>query len=138
MIQWSPGVTLEDVERQVIQKAWGHYRKCKTATAQSLGIAIRTLENKLSKYEIDDKAVEAASARRKEEADRFLVRARGFAPAQNDGSGGPLHSGQAPAGLHVESATDATTERAMPVSQRTEVQDMPPRPAAQGGYGKRR
>jgi DNA-binding NtrC family response regulator len=55
MILWQPGVTLEDIEKQVIQKAFSFYRGNKTATAKSLGIAIRTLDAKLEKYDKQDK-----------------------------------------------------------------------------------
>ena len=55
-INWSPGVTLENVEKQVILAAFRHFRGNKTVTANALGIAIRTLDNKLEKYEADGKA----------------------------------------------------------------------------------
>lgn len=50
MIAWTPGITLDDIERQVIEKAFNFFRYNKTATANSLGISIRTLENKLNRY----------------------------------------------------------------------------------------
>jgi len=43
--------TLEDIEREVILHRYRFYAYNKTKTAQSLGIAIRTLDNKLAKYE---------------------------------------------------------------------------------------
>lgn len=48
--EWSPGVTIEQIEEGVIKKALRFYQGNKTKTAQSLGIAVRTLDNKLSKY----------------------------------------------------------------------------------------
>jgi len=48
-INWQPGVTLEDIELQVIDKAYRFFEGNKTKTANALGIAIRTLDNKLSK-----------------------------------------------------------------------------------------
>lgn len=50
MIIWQPGRTLDDIEKEVILKALGFYQGNKTHTARSLGIAIRTLDNKLAKY----------------------------------------------------------------------------------------
>lgn len=47
---WQPGVTLEDLEKQAILEALRFYGNNKTRTAQALGIAIRTLDNKLAKY----------------------------------------------------------------------------------------
>jgi hypothetical protein len=48
---WQPGMTLEDCEREVIEKAYAFYQRNKTHTARSLDIAIRTLDNKLEQYE---------------------------------------------------------------------------------------
>lgn len=47
---WQPGMSLEDVEKEVILKAFRFYQQNKTHTAHSLGIAIRTLDAKLEKY----------------------------------------------------------------------------------------
>ncbi len=47
---WQLGMTLEDLEREAILKAYSFYGKNKTHTAAALGIAIRTLDSKLSKY----------------------------------------------------------------------------------------
>jgi DNA-binding NtrC family response regulator len=50
-IYWQPGVTLDAIEKQVILKAFQFFGHNKTHTAHALGIAIRTLDNKLAKYE---------------------------------------------------------------------------------------
>jgi len=47
---WQPGRTLEEVERETIERAFRFYQGNKTQTAASLGIAIRTLDAKLDKY----------------------------------------------------------------------------------------
>lgn len=47
---WSPGVTLAEMEKQVIEKAFSHFKGNKTHTASALGIAIRTLDAKLLSY----------------------------------------------------------------------------------------
>lgn len=50
MIVWQPGNTLEEVEKAVILRALAYFHGNKTQTAKALGIAIRTLDNKLAKY----------------------------------------------------------------------------------------
>ena len=66
VLYWSPGVTLELVEKQVIIKAYKHFKNNKTATANALGIAIRTLDAKLEKYEYDNKREEEAQLQKNE------------------------------------------------------------------------
>ena len=47
---WSPGETLNDIERTVILQALQYHNGNRTHTARALGISIRTLRNKLSDY----------------------------------------------------------------------------------------
>lgn len=47
---WQPGRTLDDVEKDVICAALQFYQNNKTNTARALGIAIRTLDYKLERY----------------------------------------------------------------------------------------
>ncbi len=47
---WSPGQTLDDIERTVIIMALGYHQGNRTHTARALGISIRTLRNKLADY----------------------------------------------------------------------------------------
>lgn len=47
---WQPGMTLEQAERMIIERAFRYYQYNKTHTARALGIAIRTLDNKLDSY----------------------------------------------------------------------------------------
>ncbi len=47
---WSPGKTLDDIERNVIIEALGYHQGNRTHTAKALGISIRTLRNKISDY----------------------------------------------------------------------------------------
>ena len=51
MIHWQPGVTLDEVERQVIMAALRFYYNNKSQAAASLGISVRTIQNKLQQYE---------------------------------------------------------------------------------------
>lgn len=54
-MEWTPGMTLNDMERLVIQKAYQMFQHNKTRTAQALGIAINTLNSKLEQYEQREK-----------------------------------------------------------------------------------
>ena len=47
---WQPGVKLCDVEKNVINLALKFFQGNKEATAQSLGVSVRTIDNKLKKY----------------------------------------------------------------------------------------
>lgn len=47
---WSPGQTLNDIERSVILNALQYHQGNRTHTAKALGISIRTLRNKLAEY----------------------------------------------------------------------------------------
>lgn len=49
-IIWTPGVSLESLIQQGIEAAFSFYKENKTATANALGISIRTLDNKLASY----------------------------------------------------------------------------------------
>lgn len=80
MILWSPGVKLEDVERQVIKKAYAHFKN-KTTTANALGIAIRTLDKRLEKIEQDEHAEAEKDAERRKQREADLIRARGMSQA---------------------------------------------------------
>lgn len=59
MINWQPGITLEEIEKEVILKALQFYHGNKTHTANALGISIRTIQNKLAQYSEgkDDKSL---------------------------------------------------------------------------------
>lgn len=52
-VDWTPGLTIEEAEKQCVLQALRFYRHNKTQTAQSLGISIRTLDSKLEAYEKD-------------------------------------------------------------------------------------
>jgi two-component system response regulator FlrC len=50
---WSPGRTLDQIEKNVILDALKYHQGNRTHTAKSLGISIRTLRNKLADYRRD-------------------------------------------------------------------------------------
>lgn len=49
-VSWTPGTTLDMIERSVILEALKHHGGNRTHTAKALGISIRTLRNKLADY----------------------------------------------------------------------------------------
>lgn len=49
---WSPGESLNDIERMVILQALDYHQGNRTHTAKALGISIRTLRNKLAEYRV--------------------------------------------------------------------------------------
>lgn len=63
MVHWQPGMTIKEVERDIIEKALQFFQGNKTQAAQSLGISVRTIDNKLKQYEQDDEQLEREKAR---------------------------------------------------------------------------
>ena len=122
MILWSPGMTLDELEKQVVIKAFRHYRQNKTTTANSLGISIRTLENKLEKYESDELIQKERDAKLKQDRAEFLARARGIRPEIVNA---PAFDGTE-ARFRVESTQGIASESVMPVQVRTEAQKVLP------------
>ncbi len=154
MISWSPGVTLADIERQVILKALQFYRNNKTATSIALGISIRTLDTRIELYAQEDMEQKINAGRRQTEREIQLARARGIHPHQYDTNDGPVDSvgnlatvsptekraasHQTGEGLRMESLANAPAQSPVPVSQREEVQDLLPKQASSGGQRRKR
>lgn len=86
-IIWSPGVTLANIEEQVVKKALAHFHFNKTVTANALGICVRTLHSKLEQYDIEDKKRAKAQEDFKRRNEDFLARSRGLQNGQPSGSG---------------------------------------------------
>ena len=83
---WSPGVTLENIEEQVIKKAYAHFQQNKLATANSLGISERTLYSKLAQYEQQEKRSKEEAELRRKNAEEYQLKWRGLAhTAPNEG-----------------------------------------------------
>ncbi len=78
MIIWSPGVKLEDIEKQVILMALMHYKNNKSQTAMALGISVRTLDTRLEEYKVQEDEKAAAIEQRRVENENMLLRSRGF------------------------------------------------------------
>jgi len=79
---WSPGLTLEDMELQIVERAYSYYRFHKIQTAFALGIAVRTLDAKLEKIASIREAKANEEADRRLKAAYFLARSRGEIPAE--------------------------------------------------------
>jgi DNA-binding NtrC family response regulator len=59
MVVYNIGMSLEEVEKEVILKALAFFQGNKTQTASSLSISVRTIDNKLAKYRGEDVKNEA-------------------------------------------------------------------------------
>ena len=115
-VQWAPGMTLEQLEKNVIEYAMRFYNHKKEAVASVLGISLRTLHSKLTKYEEEDaEAIRAADKRTQQEAYE-LHRARYGTKA--DTTPHPL------TGASMEPACNITPQHIMPVPKRPEVQEV--------------
>ncbi len=60
MVQWQPGITLEEMEKQVILEAMSFFQGKRSQVAEALKIAPRTLDYKLAKYKADEQVKETA------------------------------------------------------------------------------
>jgi len=131
---WSPGVTLEGIEKQVILMAFRFYRGNKTQCSISLGINVRTLERKLEDYENAAKKQREVEEREASERDNQLRRARGV--IQNPDGTSQVRGTYS--GAHVESAVEAPSQQPVPVPQPQKVQDVLPKQVAASGNTRRR
>jgi DNA-binding NtrC family response regulator len=50
MIIWRPGMTMEDAERSILWQALTHYCGSKRKTARAIGLAEKTVRNKVYQY----------------------------------------------------------------------------------------
>lgn len=53
-VSWQPGLTLDVIEKEIVLKALRYYHGNRAQTADSLGISIKTLYNKLQSYGVAD------------------------------------------------------------------------------------
>jgi hypothetical protein len=106
MIDWTPGLTLEKVEKLVITKALEFYRGNKKQTAESLGISIRTIDNKMEQY-----AGEAEELQRREQANEEAAKARALSAR----------------GIFAQPVTKTQSEHDVPVRESEEVQKVLPK-----------
>ena len=133
-IIWSPGVSLDAVEKMVILKAFRHYRGNKTHTANALGIAIRTLDTKLASYEVNAKDERERAENEKRDKQKWLDRSRGINTPNNiytekDAKEDAQATLRAATGFHEKPVATTPTQPSMPVSKRAEIQNVLPRHA---------
>lgn len=81
-VNWMPGMTLEQMERQVIEAEYEFRRRDKSATAAALACTVRTLDNKFAKWKEEKKEQDKAEAQRQKDRADFNLRARGLHPSQ--------------------------------------------------------
>lgn len=106
---WCPGIKLYDIEKEVILKALRFYQGNKTKTAESLGIAARTLYNKLEEY------------------------GYGKSGDGEEGNRPSEQSANSQRGSDMEPASKVSEKREVPVlSERQEVQEVLPKQDAKG------
>lgn len=60
---WKIGMTLKELERNVIEKSLRFYDGNKTKVAASLGVSVKTIDNKLKLYEVVDATEKKSSSK---------------------------------------------------------------------------
>lgn len=135
---WSPGMKIDALEELVIKKAFAFYRENKTATANSLGISIRTLDNKLEKYEMSAIEETLAYESRKQDRDVQLARARGIHADNSFIPALATVSDKTSAGLSLEPPSNPAAKPPVSVSERAEIQEVLSKHASGGGHQRRR
>lgn len=101
---WQPGNSLEEIEKAAILAAFRFCAENKTKTAQCLGIAVRTLDNKLEQYGRKEVASESNASK--------------------------ASSPDPDAGIPVESVTLNASQQSLSVRKREEIQKMSPKRSA--------
>lgn len=138
-INWTPGMTLDEVEKACILQAYRWYRGNKTQTAIALGISVKTIDNKLEKYEADGIAAKEQDDRDEIERRKVLNRMRGLPEDTPHGEEKRQESIFATdSGVRVQPAVEAGPESPVSVPQRKEVQKVLPGQASAGGQRGRR
>lgn len=131
-IYWSPGVTLETIEKMVILKALAFYRNHKATTAAALGIAVRTLDTKLDKYEYEDEKERKKLDDERKRKDEFALRQRGNPPNNIGIAFDPIQALSQAAKVSTDARTNMEpapltgAQPGMPVPKRQEVQKVLP------------
>lgn len=78
-VMWNPGMTMYEMEKQVLLAAVRFHRGNKTAAAMSLGLSARTVYNKLDSYLDDVKREELRQIKSDQDRRDFDRKQRGFA-----------------------------------------------------------
>lgn len=155
-VNWVPGMTLEEMEKQCILKAFQWCRNNKTQCAGMLGIAIRTLENKLEKYQKDGGDYDEQKLARQKVREYELGRARGKLITEYNGVGSgyqisknlppPVESTatvlsngvETQGGPRMEPTTNPSAKQSVPLLKQEEIQSVLPKNAPQNSGRKNR
>lgn len=123
---WAPGVTLEEMERLVIQEAMMVYRGEKNTISAALGIGRRTLDMKLEKYEADDLVRKEREEKLAEGRRKYAERARGIPDYARPANIAPAPMVDRPKEVAVksESAPVVPAKPAVSLPERSKVQEM--------------
>lgn len=84
MIIWSPGMSLEDIEEQIIEKAYNHYSKNLEKTASSLKISLEKLQEKIKNFSKKQEEMDYTLEIEKKKYEIYLKRARGEKLSDHD------------------------------------------------------
>jgi hypothetical protein len=142
-LNWQPGMTLESIEKEAILQAMRYYRGNKTATANALGFAIRTLDAKLTKYQEDAESKKQRDEERHAREQDFIKRSRGIGqtiknPDQRRADGTFREEGSKAALVDgVESASEVPEKQPVPLSERQKVQGVSSQHASRSGQTRR-
>jgi hypothetical protein len=117
-IIWSPGVTLADAEKSIIHAALKFHRGNKTATANSLGISARTVDNKLAEYAKHQETIDSEPPRNNFILESFLK--------QKEETRIAILADEAARRPGVQSATKVAAESGVSVRQSGEIQKVLP------------
>ena len=80
MIEWTPGQTLEQIEKLIIQQASKFYHNNHYVVARALKIENEYLTKRLKLYEQQNQEEVEKQERRQKIVDDFQLRARGISP----------------------------------------------------------
>jgi hypothetical protein len=127
MYIWSPGMTLEYLEKATILQALKFYQNNKTVTARALGCAINTINSKLEKYAEEERDAKILAEKEVRDREDFNRRQRGHVPGTGIGPGTgqaqpEIGASAAFTGAHLESVTNAPAKSSLSVPERAEIQ----------------
>lgn len=77
MILWQPGVTLANMEKMIIRESLRLNHGSKPAVASSLGISLRTVDNKLKEYDEEDRVLQQKLSEERQAIQVQFDKARG-------------------------------------------------------------
>lgn len=135
-IHWTPGVTLDDIELMVVERAYKHYQYNKVQTAKALGIVPKTLDTKLEAIRVREQKEADGVAQRAAKHAEFLMRQRG--QVESKPIPGEQNVSNAEAWVRTQPALDTPAQQSMPMQQRPEIQKVLPRDAHRSGDSRRR